>query len=80
MPRPLFIPGKDLVPIVQEAVWAPGQVWTGAENLAPSGFDPRTVQPVDSGGMWPGLNGEVPDSVTEGIRNDVELLSCAESY
>ena len=35
-------------PIVQEAGWAPGPVWTGAENLAPPGFDPRTVQPVGS--------------------------------
>ena len=26
---------RDPVPIVQEAGWAPGQVWTGAENLAP---------------------------------------------
>jgi hypothetical protein len=34
-PRPLTIPGKDPVPIVQEAGWAPGPVWTGAENLAP---------------------------------------------
>ena len=33
-PRPLFTPGKDPVPIVQEAGWAPGTVWTGAENLA----------------------------------------------
>ena len=32
-PRPLFPPGKDPVPIVQEVVWAPGPVWTGAENL-----------------------------------------------
>jgi len=48
-PRPLFTPGKDPVPIVQEAGWAPGPVWTGAENLAPPpGFDPRTVQPVAS--------------------------------
>ena len=48
-PRPLFTPGKDAVPIVQEAGWAPGPVWTGAENLAPApGFDPRTVQPVTS--------------------------------
>jgi len=29
-------PGKDPVPIVQEAGWAPGLVWTGAENLAPT--------------------------------------------
>jgi hypothetical protein len=46
-PQPLFTPGKDPVPIVQEAGWAPGPVWT-AENLAPPGFDPRTVQPVVS--------------------------------
>ena len=35
-PRPLFTPGKDPVPIVQEARWAPGPVWTGAEKLAPT--------------------------------------------
>ena len=34
-PRPLFTPGKDSVPIVQEAEWTPGTVWTGAENLVP---------------------------------------------
>ena len=33
-----FTPGKDMVPIVQEAGWAPGPVWTGAENLAPTGI------------------------------------------
>ena len=44
--QPLFTPGKDPVPIVQEAVWAPGPVWTGAENLAPTGIRYRTVQPV----------------------------------
>jgi hypothetical protein len=38
MPRPLFTPGKDLVPIVQVAGWAPGLVWTGAENLSPTGI------------------------------------------
>ena len=42
------LPGKDPVPIVQEAGWAPGPVWTGAGNLDPPGFDPRTVQPVAS--------------------------------
>jgi len=38
MPRPLFTPGKDPVPIVQEAGWDPEPVWTGAENLAPTGI------------------------------------------
>jgi len=33
-----FTPGKDLVPIVQEAGWVPGLVWTGAENFVPTGI------------------------------------------
>jgi hypothetical protein len=33
-----FTLGKDPVPIVQEAGWAPGPVWIGAENLAPTGI------------------------------------------
>jgi hypothetical protein len=36
--RPLFTPGKDTVPIVQETGWAPGPVWTDAENLASTGI------------------------------------------
>ena len=35
--RPLFTPGKDPLPIAQEVGWAPGLVWSGAENLAPAG-------------------------------------------
>ena len=37
-PRPLFTPEKDPVPIVQEAEWTPGPVWTDAENLAATGI------------------------------------------
>jgi hypothetical protein len=33
-----FTPGKDPVPILQKAGWAPGPVWTGAEILAPTGI------------------------------------------
>jgi len=33
-----FIPRKDPVPIVWEVGWAPGPVWTGAENLVPTGI------------------------------------------
>ena len=33
-----FTPEKDPVPIIQEAGWAPGPLWTGAENLAPTGI------------------------------------------
>jgi len=31
-------PGKDPVPIVQEAGWSSGPLWTGEENLAPTGI------------------------------------------
>jgi hypothetical protein len=36
MHQPFFPQERDLVPIVQEAGWVPGPVWTGAENLAPT--------------------------------------------
>jgi len=38
MPQPLFTPGKDPVPFVQKAGWAPGPVWTSVENLTPTGI------------------------------------------
>jgi len=31
-PRPHFTPGKDPVPILQEAERAPGSVWTGGKS------------------------------------------------
>ena len=31
-PRPHFTPGKDPVPILQEAGWAPGPVWRGGTS------------------------------------------------
>jgi len=47
-PRPHFTPGKDPIPIVQEAGWAPGPLWTGAENLIPTGIRSQTFQPIVS--------------------------------
>ena len=38
MSRALFTPGKVPLPILQEAGWAPGPVWTGVENLTPTGI------------------------------------------
>ena len=35
---PAFASRKVPVPIVQEAGWAPGPVWTVAENLTPTGI------------------------------------------
>jgi hypothetical protein len=38
-PRPgRFTPGKEPVPIAQEAWWASGPVWTCAKNLVPTGI------------------------------------------
>ena len=49
MPRPgRFTPGKDTVPIVQEAVWPQGRSGPVQKSRLPPGFDPRTVQPVGS--------------------------------
>ena len=44
----IFTSWKDPVPIVQAAGWAPGPVWTGAENLATTGIRSRTVRLVAS--------------------------------
>ena len=45
-PRSLFTPRKDPVPIVKGAGWAPGSVWTSAENLAFTGIQIRYVTRV----------------------------------
>ena len=44
-------PGKDPVPIVQEAGWAPWPVWTGAENLAATGIR-SPDRPARSGSLY----------------------------
>jgi hypothetical protein len=45
-PRPLYLRERDSVPIVQVAGWNPAPFWMGMENLALSGFEPRTVQQI----------------------------------
>ena len=37
-PWSLYSRERDSVPVVVEAGWALGPVWTGAENLAPTGI------------------------------------------
>ena len=46
-PRPHFTPGKDPVPILQEAGWAPGPVWTGGKSR-PHRDSITDLQPVVS--------------------------------
>jgi hypothetical protein len=67
-PRPLYPCERAPVPIVNEAGWAPGPVWTDMENrksLAPTGVRTRTVQPVASRYTGPQAN----------KRNAVEFVS-----
>jgi len=43
---PLYLQGKRLGTYFEVAGWNPAPFWAGMENLALSGFEPRTVQPV----------------------------------
>ena len=48
-PRPFYPQERDPVPFVQEAGWASGRVWTGEENLAPTGIrSPDHPNPSES--------------------------------
>ena len=77
-PRPLFNPGKHPVPIVQEAGWAQGPVWTDAENLAPTGVQ-SVDRPACSQSLYrlryPAGNMDCSVSTTRFVRKDVSLLS-----
>ena len=44
-PRPHFTSGNDPVPILQEAEWTPGPVWTGGKSR-PHRDSIRTVNPI----------------------------------
>ena len=67
------------LPIVQEAEWAPGPVWTGALNLVPIGIRSRTVQPglvptgIRSRTVQPGSSVTIP---TELPGPHTEISSC----
>jgi len=52
-------PGKDPVPIVQEVGWAPGPVWSGAENLSPNGIR----SPDRPGSSSVAIPTELPNSI-----------------
>ena len=44
-PGPQFTPGKDSVPILQKAGWAPGLVWTGGKSrLHPDSIPDRPAR------------------------------------
>jgi hypothetical protein len=71
MARPLSTPGKDPVPLVQEAGWAPGPVWTGAENLAATG-----IRSPDRDLKAGSIINEVPRSVYDCSCDVIYLRVC----
>jgi len=76
MPRPAhFTPGKDPVPIVQEAGWVPGPVWTGAKNVARTGIQ-STDRPACSESLYR-MSYRGPPKQMIGLF--VLMLSCVDS-
>ena len=82
-PRPLVTPEKDLVPIVQEAGWAPGPVWRGAENLAahPTVFFSR-LMPVlfTQNKPHPNLFWNLKADTTEEKNLNEGITKCLDTY
>jgi hypothetical protein len=77
-PRSHFTPGKDPVPILQEAVWAPGPVWTGWKSRphrdsipyrparSHSLYRPANTQSVEKPKCWSDGYGDATESVPRG--------------
>ena len=73
-----FTPGKDLIPIVQEAGWVPGPAWTVAENLAPhrdSIPGPSTPLPVVLPTTLPGSRNE-PSGGVKNMKQILNIMNC----
>ena len=76
-PRPgRFTLGKGPVPIILEAGWAPGPVWTGAEDLAPTGIR-SPDRPARSESLY---RLSYPDPLGEQYRSLKSLRGFLHSY
>ena len=62
MPRPHFTSKKDPVPILQEAGWAPGPVWTGRKSRPHRDSIPDRP-PSSQSLYWPSYPARIPLSV-----------------
>ena len=71
-PRPLFTPGKDAVPVVQETGWAPGPVWTGGKSLLHRDSIPD--RPARSSVSIPT---ELPDPLMQTVITKIRNRNCA---
>jgi len=65
-----FTPGKDPVPIVQVAGWAPSPVWTGSQSPRP-GFDPRTFQPSSCTSSFAYIYSDTSANEDNSFRNHI---------
>ena len=67
-----FTPGKNPVPIVQEAGWASKPDWIGAENLAPTAIRSPDL-PARSESLYrlshPGSSPVISSALNEGERS-----------
>jgi len=80
-----FSPWNDLVPILYEAGWTSGPVWTGVENLGPNGIRSQIVQPIANPYTdWaiPAHNRTVRSSVMciNGVINSGSNGRCLQQY
>jgi len=83
-PRQHFTPGKNPVPILQEAGWAPGPVWTGEKSRPHRDSIPN--RPVRSSVTipteLPGLRHIIPNLILKNITlyNKLILYKCIYIY
>jgi hypothetical protein len=70
-----FTPGKDPVPIAQEAGWAPGLFWMCATNLAPLTGIRSLDPPARSQSLYP-LSYPSPTVRLFGVKKDGVKISC----
>ena len=75
-------PGKDQIPIVQEAGWTPGPIWTGAENLAPPPGIQSPDRPARSESLYRlSYPGPLKYGVIRGERQESDMkITCSYTY
>ena len=78
-PRPHFTPAKDPVPILQEAGWAPGRVWTGGKSRPHRDSIPDRP-PRSSVAIPTELPGLQPDGIYTYTHMCVSMYVCTYIY
>ena len=80
-PWPLYPRERDRVPIVHEAGWTPGPVWTRAENLIPTEFrSPDRPARSESLCRLRRLGPRKQNLIEMNMRGEAVLVSSTEDY